>query len=257
MANNLKILTNELKDTKNKFYFAHRGAPWAIEENTIPSFSKAIDFGCGGIEMDVQKTKDNYIIILHDDHIVFNNSYHKISELTYSTIKHIMRANQKPEPPLFSSIIPIIKKSPNIILNIEIKSKALNNYIIIHHIKTQLKENKVLSKCIISSFNYLLLLQMNFFFKEATSAFIMGRKRLEKRKLWINKLLIKMLGPQFIHANWKFLKNDFLDWTRNKNIGVSVYTINNKQILQKMIDKGISVFFTDNHKFYLNSISND
>ena len=66
-----------------------------------------------------------------------------------------------------------------------------------------------------------------------------------------------MIGPQFIHANWKFLRSDFLNWTRSKNIGVSVYTINNKQILQNMIDKGITVFFTDNHKLYSNSILND
>ena len=88
----------------------------------------------------------------------------------------MIRENQKPEPPPFDSIIPLIKQNPNIILNIEIKSKALNNYIIIQHIKNQLRENKILNQCIISSFNYLLLLQMKFFFKEATSAFIMGRK---------------------------------------------------------------------------------
>ena len=73
MASNLKISINDLKSKKKFFYFAHLGSPWAKEENTIPSFSKAIDLGCGGIEMDVQKTMDNYIIILHDDYIVFNN----------------------------------------------------------------------------------------------------------------------------------------------------------------------------------------
>ena len=37
------------------FYFAHRGAPWVKDENTVSSFNKAIDLGCQGIEMDIQK----------------------------------------------------------------------------------------------------------------------------------------------------------------------------------------------------------
>ena len=107
------MLTKNLKTNKNIFYFAHRGAPWVQEENTIRSFVEAINLGCEGIEMDVQITKDNYIIIFHDDYIIFNNLYHKIKDLNYSTIKYMMRKMQKPEPPEFDLIIPVMMQHPN------------------------------------------------------------------------------------------------------------------------------------------------
>ena len=164
---------------------------------------------------------------------------------------------QRPEPPEFDLIIPIMIQHPHIIFNIEIKSTAINNHIMINHIKNQLTSHKINEQCIVSSFNYLLLLQTKFLFKESSLAFIMGKKRLIKKKIWIYKLLIKILRPQFLHINWQFLSKQFLGWLRNQNMGANVYTVNNKTTEKKMVDMGISVFFTDNHRFYSKSMSRD
>ena len=55
---------NNLTHKKKIFYFAHRGAPRLKTENTIESFATAIELGCDGIEMDIQRTQDNQIIII-------------------------------------------------------------------------------------------------------------------------------------------------------------------------------------------------
>ena len=52
-----------VRKNNNVFFFAHRGAPQLISENTIESVNKAISLGCDGIEVDLQKTKDNKIIL--------------------------------------------------------------------------------------------------------------------------------------------------------------------------------------------------
>ena len=246
---------NDIKS--NLFYFAHRGAPWVKDENTISGFNKAISLGCQGIEMDVQKTLDNHIIIFHDDYIVFKNSTHKISELTYSTIKYMLNKKNKASPPLFNSIIPIIKQNPKIIFDIEIKSTKIINSVIIRHIKKQLTTNNVIDQCIISSFNYFLLLQIKLLFNEPRTALIMGKKRLIPLKTLRNKLLIKALNPNYIHANWKYLDNNLVVWLQNKNIGIHVYTVNTTKIQDKMINRGINILFTDNHRLYSNNGSKD
>lgn len=46
--------------------FAHRGASGYAPENTLPAFELAADMGAGGIEFDVQITKDHQLIIHHD-----------------------------------------------------------------------------------------------------------------------------------------------------------------------------------------------
>jgi len=46
---------------------AHRGASGLFPENTILSFSKAINEGVEFIEMDLHLTKDRRVIIIHDE----------------------------------------------------------------------------------------------------------------------------------------------------------------------------------------------
>lgn len=49
-----------------KIVIAHRGASAYAPENTLPAFRLAMDMGADFIEYDVQVTKDNQLVILHD-----------------------------------------------------------------------------------------------------------------------------------------------------------------------------------------------
>lgn len=47
--------------------FAHRGASAYAFENTFEAFKQAKKLGANGIELDIQRTKDNEIIVFHDE----------------------------------------------------------------------------------------------------------------------------------------------------------------------------------------------
>ena len=49
--------------------FAHRGYSGKYPENTILAFKKALDIGVDGIELDVHKTKDGKLVVIHDENI--------------------------------------------------------------------------------------------------------------------------------------------------------------------------------------------
>ena len=55
------------KDTP--LVWAHRGASGYAPENTIESFGMAIEQGADGIELDVQLTKDDVLVVIHDEWI--------------------------------------------------------------------------------------------------------------------------------------------------------------------------------------------
>ncbi|MBC7195461.1 MAG: glycerophosphodiester phosphodiesterase, partial [Caldisericia bacterium] len=46
----------------------HRGCIYEVE-NTLKSFSKAIEIGADGFEVDTQKTLDEKIVISHDENL--------------------------------------------------------------------------------------------------------------------------------------------------------------------------------------------
>src|SRR5262245_10871035 len=51
----------------NVLNIAHRGASAFAPENTMEAFRKAADLGCHLIELDVHFSKDNELIVIHDD----------------------------------------------------------------------------------------------------------------------------------------------------------------------------------------------
>ena len=49
--------------------FAHRGLSSLYPENTLIAFEKALEYQIDGIETDVQLTKDNQMVIFHDEDV--------------------------------------------------------------------------------------------------------------------------------------------------------------------------------------------
>ena len=66
----------------------HRGARAYAPENTLTSFKKALEIGVDAIELDVRKTKDNQIVVIHDADIKrTTNGKGLVNELTLAQIK--------------------------------------------------------------------------------------------------------------------------------------------------------------------------
>ena len=76
-----------MKKNSDYIVYAHRGASSYAPENTMSSFLLGIELGANGIELDLQKTKDNKIVIFHDDTIdKKSNGTGKIEDYTYSQL---------------------------------------------------------------------------------------------------------------------------------------------------------------------------
>ena len=49
--------------------YAHRGFSGKYPENTILAFKKCLDMDIYGIELDVHRTKDGKIVVIHDEKV--------------------------------------------------------------------------------------------------------------------------------------------------------------------------------------------
>ena len=126
---------------------AHRGLTSnQIKENTLASFLNAIRNGYDGIELDIRKTKDNKIIVLHDAFINrTSNGFGYIKNKTYKELKKINFGTKK-----FPAKIPLLKEVLDNINNstiiIEMKEEFTTK-----ELKQVLKYNKN-NKILICSF---------------------------------------------------------------------------------------------------------
>lgn len=105
---------------------AHRGANETHPENTLAAFAEAIRLGAQMIEFDVQMTKDNQLVIMHDEKVnrttngrgrVGNLSLRKIKKLDAGKWKSIKFKGER--VPTLKEALDIMPK--NIWLNIHLK----------------------------------------------------------------------------------------------------------------------------------------
>ncbi len=111
---------------------AHRGLTNEyIGENTLKAFKNAINNEYEGIELDIRKTKDNTIVVLHDKYINrTSNGTGNINKMTYKEVSKYNFGTKK-----YKSKIPtlkeIIKNINNTNIFIELKEsidkEELNN----------------------------------------------------------------------------------------------------------------------------------
>lgn len=50
--------------------YAHRGARSLAPENSLPAIEKALEIGCDGVEVDIRRTKDGELVLIHDATLV-------------------------------------------------------------------------------------------------------------------------------------------------------------------------------------------
>lgn len=118
---------------------AHRGNSSEWPENTLAAFMSAIDIGADWIELDVRKTKDGSLVVIHDDNTQRTSDVNlHISASTYSELKKADMAFQfrkdkklsdgkcpRMSIPLLSEVLDLIKTQNKTRISIQPKVNAV------------------------------------------------------------------------------------------------------------------------------------
>ena len=221
----------------------HRGAPFISKENTIESFTKAFELGLNCIELDIQITKDNKIIIFHDWEILDKyGKANKINNINYSKIIDSNYFNSK--IPLLEKLLEIIPK--NKFFNIEIKSRKINNHLIIQEVLKIIRNHNKEKYVIISSFNPFVLKLLHKISPEIYTAYLWSS---ENPLLLFNSLLwIYFCYPDALHIDINDANKEIVDWAHNKKLPILAFTVNNIHELHNAKKIGLDGIFTDDPK---------
>lgn len=118
---------------KNRpYYIAHRGLESIAPENTLVSFILAIEKGADGVELDVQLTKDNQVVVIHDITIDrTTNGTGKVKDKTLAQLKQLDAGSwfgskfSKVKIPSLEEVLRMFHGKENVILIIELKNSGL------------------------------------------------------------------------------------------------------------------------------------
>jgi glycerophosphoryl diester phosphodiesterase len=95
----------------------HRGARSYEIENTLESFKKAIALGVNAIELDVRKSKDGKLVIIHDDNL--KKVFSKDIQVNQATLKELKQFTENKILTLEESLKVIDKKVDKILVELK------------------------------------------------------------------------------------------------------------------------------------------
>jgi len=203
-----------------------------IVENTIKAFKKA-NSNKHPYELDVRLTKDEKVIVFHDETLKrLCNIDKKVSEMNYDEIKKLKLLGIDTIP-LFEDILKLDNKNG---ILIEIKNEE-NNRVLEDKVLELLSNYK--KKYSIISFNKKTLK----YIKSKNSDIILGLLIGRKKKMFdrlSNKTFIKTFKPDFVSVNKIEINNKYIK-KFNKKKPVLIWTIRTREDFNRYKNKGTNL----------------
>ena len=91
------------------YVVGHRGAAALLPENTIAGFQYAIELGCEYLECDVHLTRDNHLVIIHDDTVDrTTDGTGQVADLTLAELRQL-DAGEGHQIPTLQEVLDVIR----------------------------------------------------------------------------------------------------------------------------------------------------
>ncbi|WP_174613671.1 glycerophosphodiester phosphodiesterase [Virgibacillus ihumii] len=224
---------------------AHRGASRSAPENTMSAFELAYQSGAEGIETDVQLTKDNVPVIMHDERLKrTTNGTGYIKDYTLSQLQQLDAGtwfSTKFSGETIISLHELLQwlRNKQLYLNIELKNNKIDYKNLENIVVDMISQFQLQNRTTISTFNPKSVRRLSTIANQIDIAFLTSKRR---KRLVENA---KLLGASAVHIKYPLLSNRLIQQCKQENIPVRVYTVNSTNRMQRCFDYGSDGIFTD------------
>ncbi len=207
----------------------HRGAKAYVKENTLDSFSKAIELGVNAIELDVRTSKDEELIISHDDNL--KKVYGKDVRISGATLEELKQLTENRIITLEEALRFIAGKVEKIL--VELKEKGYEKKAL-----DVIKKEKLKDEVIVVSFHEEVLAEVRNLDGEIEAGLIYARfKKPIEAALKLN--------VQYLIPLYRFVHRRDVQKAHKSNLKVIVWTINKREEAILYIAKDVDGIATD------------
>jgi glycerophosphoryl diester phosphodiesterase len=212
---------------------AHRGYKSAFPENTLLAFQQALELGVGMLEFDLRLSKDNVIMVFHDETLErTTNGSGKLSDHTLSELKQLDAGGwfgacfEGLKIPTLEELCELLTSYPEVLLNVEIK-RSVHAKKIVDKVVTMLKEYNYLSRCVFTCFDGEIVAYMHDTYKVKTQGFIgecmsnfVSGENGTYSKMWAIGIKMSLLTPNLVK---EFQDMGLLTWCHCPDTDKQVY----------------------------------
>jgi glycerophosphoryl diester phosphodiesterase len=214
--------------------YAHRGASGHCPENTMEAFRKALKHRADGIELDVQLTRDEQVVVIHDHFL--DRTTDGSGPVQQYTLQELQQFNagtwfhprfQQVCIPSFEEVCAFLAPT-SLRLIVELKNFFLPQPGLEEKVLDLLRHYHLTERTIISSFNFDSLLQIKKLDGRQTTALLYVGNLKEP---WV---IAKRYRTQELHAPRDVVNRSFMKKARREGFPVLAWTVNGPRRLREL-----------------------
>lgn len=211
----------------------HRGSKGEEPENTILSFMKAIENKVDGIELDVHLSKDQELVIMHDDTLNrTTNGKGKIADYTLSELKKF-DAGKGEKIPTLQEVIDLVKEK-NIEVFIEIKCDNAEE-----KIAESINKNDLFDLAVVKSFNHRYVKKIKEINENIKTGCLIIGLPIHAYKI------LEDARAEILSLNFDFVDEELIKECHIKGYKVFIWNVDEKENLKKYTEMGADYIGTN------------
>lgn len=225
--------------------WAHRGASGYAPENTLAAFQKAVDLGADGVELDIQLTKDDQIVVIHDE-MIDRTSDGKgwVKDYTLEELRAFNYNRTKPEYkhadiPTMREVFELLKPT-GLFINIEIKTGVVFYEKIEEKILALAKEMGMEDRVCYSSFNHYTVTRIHELKPDAEVGFLYADGPIDMPSYGV-KHGVNALHPALYNLQY----DGFVKECKEKGLKLNVWTVNERPYMEMCCQYDVDAIITN------------
>ena len=227
--------------------WAHRGASAYAPENTMASFEKAVTQRADGIELDIQLTRDDRIVVIHDETLERTSTGtgwvkdYTLSELRAFDYRYAKKFPDAPrmEIPTMEEVFELIKPT-DLTINIELKTGVVFYPDLEGKILRMTERYGMEDRVIYSSFNHYTIQKIRLMDPQAKTGLLYSDGYIDMPS-YGRRLGVNALHPAIYNLQYP----DYMKNCAANGLDVNVWTINKKDYMKLCIEMGVHALITN------------
>lgn len=225
--------------------WAHRGASGYAPENTLAAFQKAVDLDADGVELDIQLTKDDQIVVIHDETIDrTSDGKGWVKDYTLEELRAFNYNCTKPEYkhadiPTMREVFELLKPT-GLFINIEIKTGVVFYEKIEEKILSLTKEMGMEDRVCYSSFNHYTVTRIHELKPDAEVGFLYADGPIDMPSYGV-KHGVNALHPALYNLQY----DGFVKECKEKGLKLNVWTVNERPYMEMCCQYGVDAIITN------------
>lgn len=225
--------------------FAHRGSKGTHPENTMSAFKEALRIGADGVEFDVQLTKDNQVVVIHDetvDRTTTGTGY--VKDYTLAELQQL-DAGIKFDSAFIGERIPTLEEvlalyqPTSFLINIELKNDLFRYEGMEEKVIAFVRQYQLEDRVILSSFNHDCIAYLQTLNTSIELALLYDT--------YDEQVIIDMNNKEqtSFHPNGSLLTKEIIEEAHKHQLTIRTYTINKVEDMLTAYHLGVDAIFTD------------